>query len=134
MSTEDDNEFCCNWPGCFAPRKGRRKPRGWAHVGYTMCCPQHAAALEAADFKIEDGWACALSERGEAFLAAYYDDIPEDEENDLFGSTGSMPSEELGHFRRMAAAAGVKLLDWTRPGGSPGLRFLAEGVMETLLP
>src|SRR5215510_1354069 len=130
---DDDNEFCCNWPGCFAACKGKRKPRGWAHVGYTMCCPEHADALMAADMKIEDGWCCGpgysapnigyevLSEKGQCFIGAF-ENIPDDEVCD----SGTLPPDCLPQLRRMAAAAGVKLLDWTKPGGSPGLRFLAE--------
>jgi len=148
-SREEDDEFPCNWPGCFASRKGRRKPRGWAHCGYTMCCPEHAAALMATDVKIEDGWSCgpshsmatigveALSEKGETFLTAYFTDDGTDDDDavsDAGGvvASGSLLPEECGRFKRMAAAAGVKLLDWTKPGGSQGLQILAEAIALSL--
>jgi hypothetical protein len=134
---EEDDGFPCNWPGCFVSRKKpTRLPRGWVARGYTVCCPEHAAALEAADVKIEDGWSCgpshsmatigyeALSEKGEVFLSAF-EDVAEDE---IVGS-GDMLPEEVENFKRMAAATGVKLLDWTKPGGSPGLQILAEAVV-----
>src|SRR5215471_9406988 len=111
---DDDNEFCCHAPGCFAPRKGRRKPRGWAHVGDTMCCPEHAAALLDADLKIEDGWSCGpgysaphigyepLSEKGQWFIGAFTN-TPDDDDTVCEG--GSMPPDALPQLKRMAAYA-----------------------------
>jgi hypothetical protein len=96
----------------------------------------------AADLKIEDGWFCgpshsqatigyeALSEKGAAFLAAFHDQ-PDDE--GAIGDSGSMLPGEVENFKRLAASAGVRLLDWTKPGGSPGLRFLAEAVCASAL-
>jgi len=136
---EDDNTFPCHWPGCFVSRKKpTRLPRGWIARGDTVCCPEHAAALEAADLKIEDGWSCgphhsqatigyeALSEKGAAFLSALHDE-PNDE--GAIGDGGSMLPAEVENFKRLAASAGIRLLDWTKPGGSPGLQLLAESTV-----
>jgi len=119
-ASEDDNTFCCHHPGCLAERKGSRKPLGWTHIGYFICCPEHGPELEDADVVIQDAWGDGpivgfdgVSEKGTAFLAAY-DDLPEEEEGCIL--SGSIFPDELPKFRRMAAYAGVRLLDWTRAG------------------
>src|SRR5262249_59011496 len=55
-------------------------------------------------------------EKGEAFLTAYFKETAfadEPDDDDVIGS-GSLLPEELDQFKRMAAAAGVKLDDQTR--------------------
>ena len=58
----------------------------------------------------------AESEKGEAFLTAYFKETAfadEPDDDDVIGS-GSLLPDELDQFKRMAAAAGVKLDDQTR--------------------
>ena len=60
----------------------------------------------------------AESEKGEAFLTAYFKetafaDEPDDDDG-VIGS-GSLMPKELDQFKRMAAASGVRLLDRTGP-------------------
>jgi hypothetical protein len=83
-----------------------------------------------ADVEISNGWTAmpngrgfaiigyeALTEKGETFLTAYCAETCEDGSFDpdkyTIGS-GSMAPDELPLFRRMAAAAGVRLADHTR--------------------
>ena len=83
-----------------------------------------------ADVIVENGWSAgpnyshaiigvlAETEKGEAFLTAYFKetafaDEPDDDDG-VIGS-GSLMPKELDQFKRMAAASGVRLLDRTGP-------------------
>src|SRR5262249_12508279 len=59
-----------------------------------------------------------LSEKGQCFIGAF-ENVPDQE----VGDGGTLPPDCLPQLRRMAAAAGVKLLDWTKPGGVPACVF-----------
>jgi hypothetical protein len=104
-------------------------------------CPEHAPKYEEAaiadcygdaDIILENGWQGtvadggfatvgydAVTERGEVFLSAYYAETEgEDVDDDVIIASGSILPEELPQFKRMAAAAGVKLQDRTREARS----------------
>jgi hypothetical protein len=91
--------------------------------------------LIATPMEISNGWTAmrgrrgfaiigyeALTEKGETFLTAYCAETCGDDSFDpdeVTVASGSMAPEELRHFRRMAAAAGVKLADHTCKRGKP---------------
>ena len=59
-------------------------------------------------------WCFALTEKGVAFLTAYNAE-PGGSDPDEVIEWGNLFPEQLDHFKRMAAAAGVKLLEGPMP-------------------
>jgi|SRR6516162_7669790 hypothetical protein len=55
-------------------------------------------------------WCFAVTEKGVAFLTAY-NALPDDSDPDGVIEWGNLFPEQLDHFKRMAAAAGVKILE-----------------------
>jgi hypothetical protein len=131
----------CDWPECRETTEQWFQD-GWACCDALppvlpddcYLCPRHGdmyddlACNKSVDggVTIENGWStgpnhsCAVigymakSEKGEAFLTAYSrDGLKQDDEEDYVIGSGSLLPEELDRFKRMAAAAGVKLIDKT---------------------
>jgi hypothetical protein len=136
----------CDWPNCQKTSEqpfadGWTACGAFPELGVpddSMLCPEHAAEYDEAaeqecygdaDVILLNGWAGraeggfaivgyeAVTEKGETFLTAYAAEVDGlDDDDDAVIGSGTMPAEELMKFKRMAAAAGVKLKDTTRAG------------------